>query len=241
MKILISLTYFRPHVSGLTIYVERLAKGLASRGHKVTVLCSRHDWSLPKEEILDGVRILRVPVRMRISKGVLMPRFPAWAWREIKKADVISAHLPQFESFILGGIAKVHKKPLTLTYHCDIQLPKHPLARPAEKAIHVANHIAGKLATKVIAYTQDYANHSPFLRRFAKKIKVILPPVEIKAPDSAKIEALKKAYKLEGKKVAGFAARFAEEKGIDYLIDAVPKVLEKVPMPSFCWPANTKM
>ncbi len=29
MKILFGLTYYRPHVSGLTIYVERLATALA--------------------------------------------------------------------------------------------------------------------------------------------------------------------------------------------------------------------
>lgn len=35
---LLGLTYYRPYVSGLTIYVERLGKALAERGHDVTVL-----------------------------------------------------------------------------------------------------------------------------------------------------------------------------------------------------------
>ena len=38
MKVLIALTYYRPHTSGLTIYVERLARALAPRGHRVAVL-----------------------------------------------------------------------------------------------------------------------------------------------------------------------------------------------------------
>ncbi len=38
MRVLVALTYFRPHVSGLTIYVERLVAALAERGHEVTVL-----------------------------------------------------------------------------------------------------------------------------------------------------------------------------------------------------------
>ena len=33
MKVLIVLTYYRPHTSGLTVYAERLATGLAARGH----------------------------------------------------------------------------------------------------------------------------------------------------------------------------------------------------------------
>ena len=34
MKILVVLTYYRPHTSGLTIYAERLAKAWVKRGHR---------------------------------------------------------------------------------------------------------------------------------------------------------------------------------------------------------------
>ena len=47
-RILLALTYYRPHVSGLSICAERLARGLARRGHSVTVLTSR---ALKAEEI----------------------------------------------------------------------------------------------------------------------------------------------------------------------------------------------
>ena len=33
MRLLFALTYYRPYTSGLTIYVERLAKAMARRGH----------------------------------------------------------------------------------------------------------------------------------------------------------------------------------------------------------------
>ena len=69
MKILTVLTYYRPHTSGLTIYVERLARTLAAQGHQVTVLTSQYEPDLPREEVVDGVRILRAPVMLRISKG----------------------------------------------------------------------------------------------------------------------------------------------------------------------------
>ncbi|EKD89501.1 MAG: glycosyl transferase group 1, partial [uncultured bacterium] len=75
MKILIVLTYYRPHISGLTIYAERLAKAFAVRGHEVTVLTSRFKKELPSEEIVSGVRIVRAPVLFRLSKGVIMPTF----------------------------------------------------------------------------------------------------------------------------------------------------------------------
>jgi hypothetical protein len=43
MKILNVLTYYRPHTSGLTIYVEQLARTLVRRGHQVTVLTSQYE------------------------------------------------------------------------------------------------------------------------------------------------------------------------------------------------------
>ena len=75
MKILIVLTYYRPHISGLTIYAERLAKAFAARGHAVTVLTSQFKKDLPREEVQDDVKIVRVPVLFRLSKGVIMPAF----------------------------------------------------------------------------------------------------------------------------------------------------------------------
>ncbi|MRR29856.1 glycosyltransferase family 1 protein, partial [bacterium] len=75
MRILIVLTYYRPHISGLTIYAERLAVAMAKRGHQVTVLTSQYDKSSPQAEVCDGVRIARVPVLFKLSKGVIMPGF----------------------------------------------------------------------------------------------------------------------------------------------------------------------
>ena len=64
MKILTVLTYYRPHTSGLTIYAERLARAFAKRGHQVTVMTTQYDKALQRVEMMDGVRIVRVPVAL---------------------------------------------------------------------------------------------------------------------------------------------------------------------------------
>ena len=74
LRILAALTYYRPYISGLTIYAERLARALVQRGHAVTVLTMRHDDALPPDEVVDGVRIVRAPVLARLGKGLLAPR-----------------------------------------------------------------------------------------------------------------------------------------------------------------------
>lgn len=230
MKILLVLTYYHPHVSGLTIYVKRLAAALARRGHTVTVLTARYDASLPAEETIDGVRVVRVPVLFRVSKGVIMPTFPLLAWKLIRQHDVVSVHLPQFEASLLGLLGRLAGKPVVLTYHCDLQLPKGWFNRIVDKVVFVSNYVAGQLAQAAVAYTQDFAEHSHFLSRFLGKVRVIPPPVIMPAPDPEAVDAFRAEHNLAGRQVVGLAAtRLAAEKGVEVLVEAVPRLLQALP------------
>lgn len=250
MKILFILTYYRPHVSGLTIYVERLARALAARGHEVTILTSRYNRDLPAEEFLDGVRVVRVPVWFRFNKGVFMAGFVSYAWREIGRSDVVSIHLPQIEAALSTLLARLRGRKPLLTYHCDLEMPPSWYGKIVNVVTFWDNMLAGKLADTIVAYTEDFARHSPFLSRFAGsalsarnapqtrseilrpkgKVRVILPPVVIPEPTPEGIAALRKRIGLNGReKVIGFAARFAYEKGAGYLLNAIPEILKALP------------
>jgi glycosyltransferase involved in cell wall biosynthesis len=225
VKVLFVLTYYHPHVSGLTIYVKRLATVMAARGHQVTVLTSRYHPALPKEELIDGVRVVRAPVLLRISKGVIMPSFAALAFRLMRSHDVISVHLPQFEASLLALLGRLARRPVVLTYHCDLQLPVGRFNRIVDRVVAVSNTVAGQLAQAVVAYTQDFAEHSPFLSRFLHKVHVIKPPVIMPTPDPAAVEAFQARHDLAGRPVVGMAARLATEKGVEVLIEAMPTLL----------------
>jgi glycosyltransferase involved in cell wall biosynthesis len=221
MRILHALTYYRPHISGLTIYVERLARGLVRAGHEVTVLTSQFDPALPLEEILEGVRVVRVPVIARLSKGVIMPTVGQAASRLMADHDLVHLHLPQFDGAGLALRAKLARRPVTLTYHCDIELPRGVLNAVAQPVIHLANHIAARWTDTLVAYTDDYARHSPFLSRYLAKLKVIPPPVEIGEPTAADLAAFRQKFNLSGGPVIGMAARLATEKGVEVLVNAL--------------------
>jgi glycosyltransferase involved in cell wall biosynthesis len=227
-RVLIVLTYFRPHVSGLTIYVDRLARELASRGHPVTVLTSRYDRSLRREETVDGVRIVRVPVFARVSKGVLMP-IMLWAMREARRHDVVSIHLPQFDGAAVALSGRLFRRPTILTYHCDLRLPVGLVNRVADTVVFVMNWVAACLSHRIVAYTQDYADHSHLLRRFPSKIRVIPPPVIMPAAPTIDVESFRTRHGLSAGPVIGSAARVATEKGIEYLVDAMPALIERHP------------
>jgi glycosyltransferase involved in cell wall biosynthesis len=224
MRILCALTYYRPYTSGLTIYVERLATALVRRGHSVTVLTSQYDPSLPLREELNGVRVVRAPVVARVSKGVIMPTFGWIATSLAIQHDAMSLHLPQFDAPGLALRGRILRQPVVLTYHSDLQLPFSMLNTVANRVVDGANLAAGALATRVVAYTQDFADHSPFLRRFRDKIVVIPPPVEVAAATPEQVRGFRERWNLRGP-VIGMAARLAAEKGVEVLLKALPRVL----------------
>src|SRR3990172_7649118 len=230
MRILTVLTYYRPHTSGLTIYAERLARAFARREHQVTVMTTQYEPSLPREETIDGVKIVRVPVAARVSKGVIAPTFGLVATKLVAQNDVVQLHLPQFDAPGVALRARLLGKPAILTYHCDLLLPPGWFNRFVDLVVKFQNNMAGLLANHIVTYTQDYADNSPYLSRYASKLTPILPPVELPTPSPEAVSAFAREHRTkERKPVIGMAARFAAEKGVEVLLDALPQILKKYP------------
>jgi len=230
MKILTVLTYYRPHTSGLTIYAERLARAFVKRGHQVTVMTTHYDPSLPSEEIMDGVKVIRVPVAARVSKGVIAPTFGFVATKLVAQHDVVQLHLPQFDAPGVAFRARLFGKPAVLTYHCDLLLTRTWFNRFVNAVVDFQNNMAGRLANHIVTYTQDYADNSPYLSRYASKLTPILPPVELPFPTPQAVSAFAHEHHIDERKpVIGMAARLAAEKGVEVLLDALPIILKKYP------------
>ena len=231
MKILEVLTYYRPHMSGLTIYVERLSRALAKMGHEVTVLTSQYEDNLPREEMIEGVRVVRVPVAFRVSKGVIMPTFGWQASKYAWQADVIHLHLPQFDAPGLALRGRLFGKPVVLTYHCDLQLPQGGFNRLVDGVVATMNRLAGIFSNVVVTYTRDYGENSPFLSSYiGKKLHIIPPPVELADCPLDVATTFRAKHALDGRKVIGIAGRLATEKGIEILLHALPSSLPNIQM-----------
>jgi glycosyltransferase involved in cell wall biosynthesis len=196
----------------------------------VTVLTSQFDPTTPLEEVSDGVRIVRVPVLFRISKGVIMPKLGKMASKLVKENDVIQLHLPQFDAAGVSLRGRLWKKPTVITYHCDLKMPKGVISQLANIAIWGANRLAALFTHRFAAYTEDFLNHSPYLSRYKKKVKVIQPPVVMPPASEDEVQAFGVAHLIEGHyPMIGMATRFATEKGVEVLLDALPAVMEKYP------------
>jgi glycosyltransferase involved in cell wall biosynthesis len=230
MKVLVALTYYRPHVSGLTIYVERLARSLVERGHTVTVLTAQYDPNLLRRETLHGVDVRRMPVMLRVSKGVIMPTIGWEATRLVPQHDVVSLHLPQLDATGIGIRGRLWHRPVVVTYHSDLILPPSPINWLAQTVSDLGNDVVAHLADVVVAYTDDFARHSRYLSKYLDKVKVILPPVEMSVPSPEALRLFREQHHLDGRgPVIALAARLAAEKGVEYLLEALPRILERCP------------
>lgn len=241
MKILTVLTYYTPHWTGLTVYARRLAEGLARRGHDVTVLTSRHEKSVPPEETLNGVRVVRLPALFRMSRGVVMPTFPIALWRRMKEADIVHVHVPILEAPLISRYAQWLRRPVVYTHHGDLTMPSGFFNQLTERIVTGFMAQGIRRATRVTVPSADYGRHSPFLRPFQHKLDAIYPPVEIPEANPMQAMAWKAELGLSELRIVGFAGRWVEEKGFDYLLQAIPEVTKALPNTHFVYAGQTRI
>lgn len=229
LRVLMVLTYYHPHWTGLTAYAKRLAEGLVRRGHAVTVLTSRHAPDLPRREVLAGVAVERLPVALRLSRGVVMPSFPIALRRLVRTADVVQMHTPLLEAPLVTALARRHGVPSLFTHHGDLVMPVGVANRAIETVVTAAMRAALDRVTAVSVHSGDYAAHSTFLAPAAAKLHAIFPPVDLPPPDRTAAASWRRALGLADRPVVGFAGRWVEEKGFDHLLRAVPLVARARP------------
>ncbi len=231
LKILIALLYYFPHRTGLTIHVQRVAEELARRGHEVTVLTARYHISLPRDEVIhNGVRIVRLwtpPVA--VSRGMVMPAYPWAALGLMLQHDVVWVNVPMLETALLAVLAQLTGRPIVATHHGDLILPEGRLNRFITDTMFWMYKFMARRSARLIAYSQDYAEHSYYLRPFLDKVTVISPPIHMPLPDPQRVEAWRSEWANNGGPVIGFASRFVEEKRPDLLLRALEIINQRYP------------
>jgi glycosyltransferase involved in cell wall biosynthesis len=196
----------------------------------ITVLTSQYDASLPRDEMQAGVRVVRVPVALRLSKAPVMPGLLWQAARLLRQADVIDLVVPQMDAAPLALLSRLLGKPVVMTYICDLNLPPGLLNSLANLVTRLADRVCGWAANSITAMSQDYAEHSAFLRRQLPKVCVVDAPVSLVKVSQEDVQAFRAQHHLQpGQPVIGMAARLAAEKGVEYLVKALPAVLAEHP------------
>lgn len=230
LKILICILYYFPHRTGMQLYIQRIGEELVKRGHEVTVLCAKHKPELPSEEVIDGIRVVRLQVPpIAISRGMVMPAYPWAAYQLVQEHDVVSIHSPMLETALLSIIGGLTGRTIIPTHHGDLLLPPGAFNRVIQWTIFQFYKFMARRAPKIVAYTEDYANNSYYLMPFRSKVQVIHPPITMPEPNLENAAKLREEWSSNGGPLIGFAGRFVQEKRPDLLITSLEIILQKYP------------
>lgn len=214
------LYYYHPYVSGLSVMAKRIAEGLAKQGYEVTVLTSWYDKSLPRREVIQGVTIVRQHVWFRLGKGVIMPTLIPDIIRFARHSDYLNVYLPLAESGIAALL--VPKRKIVTTYVCDIYLGHKPYERFVTFMAMCLMHLQLLRSRVVVALSRDYLEHSK-MRHYVSKAVPIYPPVLTDEFLTVNPKPLFDPLGIRDDEAKiGFVGRIVYEKGIGYLLGAVP-------------------
>jgi glycosyltransferase involved in cell wall biosynthesis len=118
MKVLLVTPYFFPKIGGVERHTYNIAKGLAQKGHDVLVVTTLDSPERLRTEELDGFRVIRLPILLKVSMTPFHPLWYFWLKDIIKteKPDVIEAHSPVPGLADIAFLAKGKTK-FVIKYH----------------------------------------------------------------------------------------------------------------------------
>jgi glycosyltransferase involved in cell wall biosynthesis len=199
----------------------------------VHALATQHEPDLKLQEVVHGVLVHRVPPRFTVSRSAIAPGLLGELSRLLDQTDVVSIHIPFPEVLPATALIRARGRSVFITHNGDLVLPAGPQKAPLEALYFATTGAAGRLASGVIPQTEDYARSSRLLAPLWPKLHFIYAPVDLPPPDPEAALAWRRELGLEDKLLVGFAGRFVEEKGFDYLLQAVPEIVARLPNAHF--------
>lgn len=239
MRIGLFTDSYPPYINGVSTSVAMLKKALEKKGHKVYVVTVSNN--ALKHEYDEKEGILRIPgIPIGIYDYRLSRIYPISLIKIMKKwnLDVIHSHT-EFGIGILARIfAKQYHIPLVHTYHTLYEDYTHYIThgyfeKSSKKIVeYLTKFYCDKTANELIVPTTKIYKLFKEKYHFTKNIHIIPTGIEvdrffIENVDKKEVERLKK--KLGFKRndfIILFVGRLAEEKNVQFLINAHKKIVE---------------
>jgi glycosyltransferase involved in cell wall biosynthesis len=227
-------------IGGISPHVYYLSRNLAKNGVKVYVVTCDFPGA-PQHEVVDGVEVFRVDSYKNPS-----PDFATWIYlmnvNMQKEAaalvnsiggnvDIFHAH-----DWLVAnagiGLKHVFRKPLLTTIHSTEIGRRNGIHFDYERMIHETEAWLTYEAWKVICCSDYMVSHVKWAFGLPTD-KLVMTPNGVDAEAYTRIEqqdlsSFRGKFALPEEKIVLFVGRLVYEKGVHVLVNAVPKILEKV-------------
>jgi 1,4-alpha-glucan branching enzyme len=227
-------------IGGISPHVYHLSRSLAKNGVKVCVVTCDFP-NAPQHEIIDDVNVYRIDSYKNPS-----PDFASWVYlmnmnmqKEaatlIKslggKVDVLHAH--DWLVATAGiGLKHVFRRPLFATMHSTEIGRRNGINSDYERMIHETEAWLAYEAWKVICCSDYMISHVRWAFGLPEDKLIMVPNgVNYEAYSKNNEESLaqfRHKIALPEEKIVLFVGRLVYEKGVHVLVNAVPRILEKV-------------
>ena len=227
-------------IGGISPHVYYLSRSLARNGVKVFVVTCDFPGA-PQHEVLDGVEVYRVDSYRNPS-----PDFATWVYlmnvnmqkeaatiiRNLdENVDVVHAH--DWLVATAGiGLKHVFRKPLFATIHSTEIGRRNGIHLDHERMIHETEAWLTYEAWKVICCSDYMVSHVRWAFGLPPDKQVMIPNgvnTDVYAEAQSKdLTQFRRRFALPGERIVLFVGRLVYEKGVHVLVNAIPKVLEKV-------------
>lgn len=245
MRVVLTTESFLPYVSGVTVSVDALARGLGDRGHEVLVVAPRPARGRRVEPVGSPGPDPRMAWMSSYALPVVAPpdyRMPwpnpwAAAWREARRfrPDVVHAHSPFVSGALARRLARSVGAPLVFTHHTRFDDYSHylgPAAAPGRWLTDAWLRSYWRGCAAVIAPSEDLAGS------IRERLGTTARPRVAVIPTGIDVEGIRAATPIDPRGPAGWPAdaivvaslgRLAPEKSPDLLLEAVLRAMDQVP------------
>jgi len=239
LRVMMLTWEFPPRIiGGISPHVYYLSKNLAKNHMKVYVVTCDFPGA-PDHETVDGVEVFRIDSYKNPS-----PDFASWVYlmnmnmqkeaaaiaRSLGGVDIFHAH-----DWLVAnagiGLKHIFRKPLLATVHSTEIGRRNGLHSDYERMIHETEAWLTYEAWRVICCSNYMVSHVKWAFGLPED-KLVMIPNGVDAREYAKgaldLSQFRQRFALPEEKMVLYVGRLVYEKGIQILISAVPKILEKV-------------